>query len=366
MVMMMAKIISILLSVSIIGAVSVVAEEAITTMEPVLLSAETMNVPEQTTPASIVTPCERCFILNNGRSIPQVGFGTSQISAKDEEVIRVIKDAIDVGYRHIDTADFYKNEHSIGQALDELIKEGKIQRSDLFITTKVWSNNHRRDLAMQSIRQSLERLRTDYLDLVLVHWPMSFQSGKEHIPMNPEGLIALGDLTVENFELAYQGLEDAMDLNLTRSIGVSNFNIKQLERLLSAERKYKPVVNQVESHPFLNQKDLLDYCNLNGIFLEAYSPLRRGDSSLLSNEQLKQIASRHECTVAQVILRWQLQRNVIVIPKSSSKNHMIENFSLFNIHLNQTEMEIISSLNQEKGRLITFESSKISPEYPFV
>lgn len=246
------------------------------------------------------------------------------------------------------------------------MKEGVLTRDELFITTKVWSNHHTKELALKSVQRSLSNLRLDYLDLVLVHWPMSFQSGDAFVPTYPNGTIILGDPAKEHFIFAYQGLEEAMEKNLTRSIGVSNFNIKQLERLLKVANK-KPVVNQVECHPYLNQQELLDFCTANDILLEAYSPLRRGDANLLENEKLNEIAKAHNKTIPQVILRWQLQRNVIIIPRSSKPHRMMENFSLFDFNLNQTEMDLIKSLNKpvSQGRVIKFDSAVNLPEYPF-
>ena len=130
----------------------------------------------------------------------------------------------------------YRNEKGIGKALEELFKEGKVRREDLFITTKVWSNHHTEELALQSVRRSLENLKLDYVDLVLVHWPQTFQSGGDYIPKSDNGTILGGDLSKENFELAYKGLEKAVQLNLTRSIGVSNFKVNQLEKLIKADR----------------------------------------------------------------------------------------------------------------------------------
>ncbi|UXI18069.1 hypothetical protein NH340_JMT04012 [Sarcoptes scabiei] len=310
------------------------------------------------------------FVLSNAESIPMIGLGTSRIGQTDEDVIRAIKDAIDIGYRHIDTADFYQNEKAIGQALEDLFKSGKINREDLFITTKVWSNHHSKSLASQSVRDSLENLRLDYLDLVLVHWPMTFRStpSGEKVPQSSDGQI-MGpiDSEKENYEQAYQGLEEAMQLNLTRSIGVSNFNRKQLKKLLEAEREFFPVVNQVECHPYLNQEKLLEFCKENNIYLVAYSPLRRGDRDLLENETLKKIAANHSKSIAQVILRWHLQRNIIIIPRSSNRARMLENFSVFDFELTPEEMDEINLMNKEnnEGRVIRFESAMQLPEYPF-
>lgn len=231
------------------------------------------------------------------------------------------------------------------------------------MTTKVWSNHHTEDLALQSVRTSLDNLKLTYLDLVLVHWPQTFASGDVYTPKAENGSLLSGDPSKENFELAYKGLEKAVRLNLTRSIGVSNFNKKQLEKLVTADH-IKPVLNQVESHPMLSQVDLLTYATGKGIRLEAYSPLRRGNSKLFQNETLKQLASKYGKSVAQVALRWQIQRGVVVIPKSSKRTRMIENRSIFDFTLTDEEMVSINGLNANE-REIKFEDSAHLAEYPF-
>lgn len=254
------------------------------------------------------------------------------------------------------------NENAIGNALKDVLAANNVSRNELFITTKVWSNHHTQALALQSVRDSLSKLNLDYLDLVLVHWPMSFRSGVEYIPKENNTIIG-GDPKTENFELAYKGLEEAVELGLVRSIGVSNFNIAQLEKLLK-KAKIKPAVNQVESHPNLVQQSLLDFCKANKIYLEAYSPLRRGDGILFNDPTLKSIAQKYNRTVAQVALRWQTQRSVIVIPKTSKRNRMLENKNLFDFELTAEEMKQINELDKGE-RVIKFEDGKHLPEYPF-
>ncbi len=326
-------------------------------------------------------------MLNSGHAIPAVGLGTSRLGTMEEDVVRAIKDAVDVGYRHFDTAALYVilfffsflilktfsyfNEKAIGKALEELRTSGKVKREELFITTKVWSNSHTEELALASVRRSLANLRLEYLDLVLVHWPQSFRSGGDYIPRvngNISGtILAPVDPTKENFTLAYKGLEQAVALNLTRSIGVSNFNRGQLEKLLQTPNlAIKPAVNQVELHPFLSQKDLLEYATSVGVRLEAYSPLRRGDAKMLENPSLKAIAAKYGKSVAQVVLRWQLQRGVIVIPKTSRRARMVENADLFSpgFLLTAEEVATVETLNAD-DRLIKFEDSAHLAEYPF-
>jgi len=305
--------------------------------------------------------------LSNGESIPVIGYGTWQLSEKylgsNQEVIRAVKDAIDSGYRHIDTADRYENEKAIGTALEEIFASGKVKRDQLYITTKVWNNQHTEELALKSVRRSLDNLKLDYLDLVLIHWPVSFQSGGDYKPLNANGSVIGADLGKENFELAYKGLERAVQLGLTKSIGVSNFNIAQLERVLMIAR-IPPVINQVESHPFLAQEELLEFCTRNGVRLEAYSPLRRADPDLLENETLKRIANKYGKTVVQVVLRWQIQRGVVVIPKSSKLKRMRENRDLFDFSLSKGEMHEIGALNRN-DRVIKYTDGLHLEEYPF-
>lgn len=248
--------------------------------------------------------------------------------------------------------------------MEEAFNSGIVKREEMFITTKVWSTNHRKELALQSVRKSLKDLKLDYLDLVLVHWPVTFKVSDELLPRFTNESLIGGDLKTENFELAYQGLEEAVRLGLVRTIGVSNFNIRQLEQILMVGQ-IVPAINQVESHPFLNQNELLNYCNKNGIKLEAYSPLRRGDKAFFENKKLLEIANKYGRTVAQISLRWQVQRGVIVIPRTSKRHRMIENRNILDFTLSKEDMQMIDSLNTN-DRVIWFEHSKHLPEYPFV
>jgi len=297
---------------------------------------------------------------NSPVRIPRLGFGVYLSSPS--VCVQSCLTALQAGYRHIDTAFFYKNEEAIGKALENLIKEGKVKREELFITTKVWSHEHTEELALKSVRRSLEKLKLTYVDLVLIHWPQSFQPGGEPIP-KANGKIIGANRTEANFELGFKGLEKAVELNLTRSIGVSNFNVKQMEKVISVA-SIKPVLNQVECHPHLSQQELLDFCTQNGVRLEAYSPLRRGDRTLFENTTLKDLATKHNRTVAQVALRWQIQRGVIVIPKSSKSKRMIENKDIFGFSLTPEDMSAINALNSN-DRMIKFEDSAHLAQYPF-
>lgn len=252
-------------------------------------------------------------------------------------------------------------------ALAQIFNETTIKREDIFLTSKVWSNNHTKNRTLASVERSLSKLGVDYLDLVLVHWPFSFQVGGEYLPIVIEnGSMKYAPESEANFKNAYLGLECALERKLVRSIGISNFNISQIGRLLEATN-VRPVVNQVESHPLLNQKVLLDYCDKQNITLVAYSPLRKGDKRLLDSDILKPIAASHNKTVAQVILRWQVQRQVVVIPKTTKQSRMVENRSLFDFTLTEKEIEQINKIDpgDGSGRLIQFDTAKDAKEYPF-
>ena len=182
--------------------------------------------------------------LNDGRKIPSVGMGTWQLGANDSEIARALSDALDVGYRHIDTAWLYGTERGAGLALDQAIKAKRLKRQDVFITSKVWNTYHRRAKVVDSIRQSLSTLGLEYLDLALIHWPTGFKEGDDHYPKFANGSIIPRKWNKHSYVETWRGMEDAVGLGLTRSIGVSNFNARQLSKLLK-KAKIKPAVNQV-------------------------------------------------------------------------------------------------------------------------
>lgn len=271
--------------------------------------------------AIMVKSIEETTTLHNGVKMPWLGFGVYQ--AKDgEEVINAVKYALKHGYRSIDTAAYYKNEEGVGQA----IKQSGVAREDIFLTTKVWNSDHGYESTLRAFDESLKRLDVDYLDLYLIHWPGP----------NKESYID-----------TWRALEKLYQDGRVRAIGVCNFHIHHLEELLKV-CEIKPMVNQVEYHPHLTQEELLSFCQKEKIQLEAWSPLKRGD--LLHEPTLVKIAEAHNKTVAQVILRWDLQNKVVTIPKSVHEERIIANANIFDFELTDEEMKQMNSLNQNSRR----------------
>lgn len=260
--------------------------------------------------------------LHNGVTIPQLGFGTYLIP--NEQVADAIKHALDAGYRHIDTAQYYKNESGIGEAL----KASGINREDLFITTKVWNSHHGYEQTLEAFEESLERLKLDYIDLYLVHWPCP---------------------KFDKYVETYKALETLYKEGKVRAIGVCNFDIEHLERLF-AECEIKPMINQVECHPYFQQKEMKRFCREHQIQFESWSPLYRGEE-VLEEPIIKELAKKHSKTPAQIILRWHLQEGSIVIPKSVHPERIRKNIDVFDFTLSDEDMEWIASLdrNQQRG-----------------
>jgi len=255
--------------------------------------------------------------LNDGHHIPQLGFGVWQVSTDD--IITSVAKALEVGYRHIDTAAIYGNEEGVGQA----IAESGIPREDLFITTKLWNSEHARHLVIPAAEESLKKLGLDYVDLYLIHWPTPSQN---------------------DYLDAWLGLEDVQKAGLSRSIGVSNFQEDHL-RLIISRSSVVPAVNQIELHPTFTQTDLTRVHDELGIKTEAWSPLGLGED--LDNAVIGELAEAHDRTPAQVILRWHLQRGRIVFPKSVTPSRIEENFRVFDFELDEQELDSIDAVNHD-------------------
>jgi 2,5-diketo-D-gluconate reductase A len=261
--------------------------------------------------------------LNDGHQIPQVGFGVFQVPP--EQTVEVVLQALETGYRSIDTAAMYGNEAEVSVA----IARSGIERSDAFVTTKVWNSDHGRERARRSFEQSLSRLRSDYVDLLLIHWPAP----------------SLG-LYVETWEAFIEFQREGR----ARSIGVSNFTVEHLERIIDATGVV-PAVNQIELHPHLQQAELRRFHADHEIVTEAWSPLARGRA--LRERVIEEIATRHGRTPAQVILRWHIQLGNVVIPRSVNPSRIEENFALFDFSLSDEEMQTVGAMD---------ESTRIGPD----
>jgi diketogulonate reductase-like aldo/keto reductase len=259
---------------------------------------------------------EPTAVLNDGHKIPMLGLGVYQI-ASGGPCLRAVLDALAVGYRHIDTAALYGNESDVGRA----VRESGIARDRLFVVTKLWNSDHGHAAAMKACELSLSRLGLDYMDLYLIHWPVP---GKRL------------DSWRALIELRTQGK--------CKSIGVSNYTVAHLEELMD-NSAVVPAVNQVEFSPFLYQKRLLEFCRTHGIKVEAYCPLTRGRK--LDDPTLGTIARKHSKTPAQIMLRWALQHDVVVIPKSRQRRRIEENAKLFDFALDERDMSVLDGLNQD-------------------
>lgn len=304
----------------------------------------------------------RRVVMADGRSLPVLGFGTWQLG-NDTTVKRALLHALDAGYRLIDTAHLYGNEAPIGEVLRQRMSTGRLSRADLFVTTKVWSNHHSKARVMKSIRDSLRKLQLDYLDLVLLHYPAGFRDGTDLFPIYRNGSIIPRTWQKDSYLEPWRAMEEAVRLGLVRSIGVSNFNRRQTRKLLS-NAKVRPVLNQVESHPYLRQSKLRQYLHKRQVLMQAYAPLRRGDRSLLGDRTLGAIGRRHRKTAAQIALRWQIDRSVAVVVKSSNRARIRSNYNIFDFHLNQTEMRLVNGIRQ-KARLYGIPGLETHPDYPF-
>ncbi|WP_350349366.1 aldo/keto reductase [Agromyces sp. G08B096] len=260
--------------------------------------------------------------LNDGYSIPQLGFGVFKVDPGETE--RIVRDALEVGYRHIDTARIYGNEEGVGRA----IAESGIPREELFITTKLWNDDQGTQSVFDAFDRSLERLGLEYLDLYLIHWPTPAQ-----------------DRYVETWK-AFERLRES---GRVRSIGVSNFLVPHLERLL-AETDVVPVVDQIELHPYHQQPATAAFAAEHDIRIEAWGPLGQGKYPLLELPEVADAAEAHGKTPAQVVIRWHLQRGNIVFPKSNRRERMVENFDVFDFELSEAEMGAITELERE-GRV---------------
>ena len=267
--------------------------------------------------------------MNDGYKIPVVGLGTWK-SEPGEATYKAVLDSINAGYRHIDTARAYDNEADVGRA----VQDADINRKDLFITTKLWNRHQGYDEAIEACEKSLARLGCDYIDLYLIHWPLKDKRNE-----------------------SWRALIELQKKGLCRSIGVSNFTIDNLKEL---EDKFEviPAANQVEFHPYHYQKDLLEYCNSKNIIIEAYSPLVH--AKRMDEERLVAISEEIGKTPAQILIRWAMQRGMVVLPKSVTESRIVENFSVFDFEISDSLMKRLDNLDE---RYVTCWDPHNPPDY---
>ncbi|QRP60461.1 aldo/keto reductase [Corynebacterium minutissimum] len=261
--------------------------------------------------------------FNDDREMPLLGLGTYKL--RGEDLTRSVREAIDLGYRHFDTATLYENEEELGQALASAMKAGDVTRDELFITSKVWHDHHGKGKVDQAFRESLDKLQLDYLDLYLIHWPW------------PQG-----GLYVETFE----EIARLQGMGQIASIGVANFYEETLQELI-AKTGIVPVLNQVELHPGFTQPELRAFHDSQGIVTEAWSPLARG--VILNNPEVVSVAEKHEITPGQVVLAYLMEKGISVIPKSSRRERLEENFAAAAVELDQEDIAVIDSLDGKEG-----------------
>lgn len=269
---------------------------------------------------------EAKVVLNNGVEIPLLGFGTYKIEP-GEMTYNAVRNALEVGYRHIDTAKYYRNEESVGKA----VRESGVPREEVFVTTKLWNSDQGYESALKAFEESLDRLGLEYIDLYLIHWPVQ-------------------DMYLDT----WRALEDILQSGEVRAIGVSNFMIDHMENLLE-NSTIIPVVDQVEFHPHLVNLDLLEYCRGKGIKMEAWSPLKKG--AMAVDRGMAGIGWRYGKSAAQATLRWDLQHGVVAIPKTVRRERMEENADIFNFELTPAEMRTIDSM--DRGQRVGPDPNKV-------
>ena len=301
------------------------------------------------------------FTLNNGVKMPGLGFGTFANEGAKGESYKAAKYALEVGYRHLDCAWFYKNEEEIGDAIRDFLKENpSVKREDLFVTTKVWPHLVEPEDLAWSLENSLKQLKLDYVDLFLIHWPFAAERGEDRMPkLGPDGKYIIKKELTENLEPAWRMMEKQVEDGKARAIGVSNWTIAGLKQLLGFA-KIKPVVNQVEVHPFLPNEELVRFCLDNGILPEAYSPLGSQDQVPTTGEKvrtdktLNATADRSGHTLAQILLSWGLRRGYAVLPKSSTPSRIETNFQVPDI----SDEDFQAVQDVAKGRHVRFVNMK--------
>lgn len=288
--------------------------------------------------------------LRSGAKIPAIGLGTWKSSPG--KVKEAVIAALQTGYKHIDCAAVYQNEKEVGEAFAETFKKGDIKRDEVWVTSKLWNTNHKKEHVIPALKQSLADLQLDYLDLYLMHWPVAFKPEVEGFPKSDDDYLSLDEVPIIE---TWNAMLEAKKQGLVKHIGVSNFSQKKLADLI-AKTDDIPEVNQVELHPYLHQDDLLHFCNEHHIVLTAYSPLGSGDRpqqmkandepSLLDNKVVKEVANSANASPAQVLIKWSVDRKTAVIPKSTNPKRIKENLESENVNLSKENHHQLKSLDK--------------------
>ncbi|XP_072430467.1 aldo-keto reductase family 1 member A1-B [Chiloscyllium punctatum] len=288
-------------------------------------------------------------MLHTGQKMPLIGLGTWK--SAPGEVKAAVWNAVKTGYRHIDCAAVYNNEAEIGEFFKEHVGTDKmIRREELFVTSKLWNTKHHPEDVEVSCCKSLDDLKLTYLDLYLIHWPHAFERGDIAFPKNPDGTISYDFI---DYKETWKAMETLVRKGLVKAIGLSNFNSRQIDDIISTAT-IKPAVLQIECHPYLAQNELIGHCQKHGLVVTAYSPLGSSDRlwkapdepMLLEDTNIKAIAEKHGKSPAQVLLRWQVQRGVVAIPKSVNPARIAQNLQVFDFTLTEDEMKRIGTLNR--------------------
>ncbi|KAH8662984.1 putative alcohol dehydrogenase [Tricladium varicosporioides] len=312
----------------------------------------------QTASAAVTGPILK---LNNGIEMPALGFGTFANEGSKGETHKAVVSALNAGYRHLDCAWFYQNEGEVGSGMHEFLAANPdVKRSDIFITTKVWQHLHEPEEVEWSLKNSLEKFQTPYVDSFLVHWPIAAEKNSENLPkIGPDGKYIIKKELTENPEPTWRAMESLYRQGLTKSIGVSNWTQKGLDALLKYA-EVKPAVNQIEIHPFLPQPELVKYCQSKSIIPVAYSPLGSQDQvpgtgeKVSTNKDLNDIAEKNNVSLAQVLIAWGLRRGYAVLPKSSNPTRIQSNARL--ITLSEEDFTAVNKVAE--GRCSRFVNMK--------
>lgn len=292
----------------------------------------------------------KTLTFNNGDKIPVLGLGTWK--SRPGEVYQAVLWAIETGYRHIDCAAIYNNEKEVGAALKKAITDGLVKREDIFVTSKLWNDCHRKEDVKKGFLKSLSDLQLDYIDLYLIHWPISFKKGVGFAE-NREQYFTYSDVPLSQ---TWQGMQGLKSEGLAKHIGMSNFNISKLKEVLAIGGD-GPEMNQVEMHPFLRQEKLVEFCKSNNILMTAYSPLGSGDRStsskkvdepkLFENEIILSIASKYDVNPAAILIAFSTNRDIAVIPKSVNQDRIIQNFHSGNLILDKVDLDQLLQINEQ-------------------